>query len=67
MSKYDKLWGYLARQQGNDISLTFDSIGDIAGTPLDHSFLNCKKELAAYGWEVGKISLKHETIEFHRK
>ena len=58
MSKYDKLWEYVEEQEGDELVLTFDEIGAIAGVPLDHSFLNYKKELLPHGWEVGKISMK---------
>ena len=47
MSKYDKLWEYVEKQEGDELVLTFDEIGTIAGVPLDHSFLNYKKELVA--------------------
>ena len=43
MSKYDALWAYI--QNCGQPQLTFDEIGRIAGTPLDHSFLKYKKEL----------------------
>ena len=59
MSKYDKLWEYEEKQE-------FDEIGTIAGVPLDHSFLNYKKELVPHGWEVGKISMKQQTVRFKR-
>ena len=42
MSKYDKLWEYVAAQPGDSLDLSFDQIGDIAGVALDHSFLNYK-------------------------
>ena len=38
----------------------------IAGIPIDHSFLNFKKELLNYGFKVGKISLKNKTVAFER-
>ena len=63
MSKYDKLWEYVEKQEGDELVLTFDEIGTIAGVPLDHSFLNYKKELVPHGWEVGKISMKQQTSE----
>ena len=44
--------------------LTFDEIKDIAGVEIDHSFLNYKKELIQYGYQVGKISLKGKTVVF---
>jgi len=34
--------------------------------PIDHSFLNCKKELLNYGYKVGKISLKGKTVDFEK-
>lgn len=46
--------------------LTFDEIAQIAGLPLDHSFLTYKKELLAYGCRVGKISMKEQTVAFER-
>lgn len=66
MSKYDKLWEYVEDQEGDELMLTFDEIGAIAGVPLDHSFLNYKKELLSHGWEVGKISMKQQTVRFER-
>ena len=65
-SKYDKLWEYVEKQEGDELVLTFDEIGTIAGVPLDHSFLNYKKELVPHGWEVGKISMKQQTVRFKR-
>jgi len=38
----------------------------IAGLPIDHSFLNCKKELLNYRYKVGKISLKGKTVDFEK-
>lgn len=34
----------------------------ILGFPIDHSFLKYKKELSEYGYQVGKISMKEETV-----
>ena len=51
MSKYNALWEYVQK---------------IAGVPIDHSFLKYKKELAEYGWQVGKISMKEQTVLFHK-
>lgn len=66
MSKYDKLWEYVAARGEQSFSLTFDEVEKIAGAPMDHSFLRFKKELAAFGYQVGKISMKNETVEFHK-
>lgn len=38
----------------------------MAGLPIDHSFLNAKKELLAYGYQVKKISLKEQTVLFEK-
>lgn len=66
MSKYDKLWDYIAEQPGESFDLSFKEISDIAGVPLDHSFLNYKKELLLRGWRVGKISMKKQIVHFER-
>lgn len=67
MSKYAPLWEYVKGQQGPVLTLTFDRIQQIAGIPIDHSFLTYKKELLAYGWQVGKISMKGRTVRFEKK
>lgn len=64
MSKYEKLWNYIKDCNEDTITLTFAEIGSIAGVPIDHSFLRYKKELTQYGWEVGKISMKAQTVLF---
>ena len=46
--------------------LTREQIQEIAGIPIDHSFLKCKKELTDYGYQVGKISMKERTVIFKR-
>ena len=64
MSKYDALWAYIHESGRPQLTLTFEEIGRIAGVPLDHSFLKCKKELCRYGYEVVKISMKARTVLF---
>ncbi len=66
MSKYNSLWEYVQKKDIPSFQLTFDEIQDIAGIPIDHSFLNYKKELMEYGYQVGKISLKGQTVLFHK-
>ena len=66
MSKYNLLWEYVKDRDENFFILTFDEIANIAGLPIDHSFLNYKKELIEYGYQVGKISLKNQTVIFER-
>ena len=45
MSKYDPLWEWIAENGTGNFTLSFEEISRIAGVSLDHSFLNCKKEL----------------------
>lgn len=54
-SKYNALWEYVKNSGKQSLKLTFDEIQNIAGVPIDHSFLNFKKELTNYGYQVGKI------------
>lgn len=49
------------------LKLTFDEIQNIAGVPIDHLFLNFKKELTNYGYQVGKISMKEKSVSFEKK
>lgn len=64
MSKYDSLWKYVKNSGMKNLKLTFEEIQSIAGIPVDHSFLKYKKELEEYGYQVGKISMKEQTINF---
>ncbi len=66
MSKYNTLWEYVQRQGSQSFKLTFDEIQNITGIPIDHSFLNYKKELMEYGYQVGKISMKDQTVMFEK-
>jgi hypothetical protein len=66
MSKYYSLWTYVMGRGEQSFSLTFDEVATITGFKIDHSFLNYKKELLDYGYKVGKISLKNETVAFER-
>lgn len=66
MSKYNSLWEYVKQTGNESFKLTFDEIEKIAGLPIDHSFLNYKKELTGYGYEVGKISMKERTVVFNK-
>ena len=67
MSKYHALWVYIHESGKPQLILTFDEIGQIAGVPMDHSFLKYKKELCCYGYEVIKISMKAQTVLFAKK
>ena len=66
MSKYDALWAYVQKDGSPTLKLTFEQIQEIAGIPIDHSFLKYKKELTDYGYQVGKISMKEQTVIFNR-
>lgn len=66
MSKYNALWEFIQKSGSPQMKLTFDEIHDIAGVEIDHSFLNYKKELIQYGYQVGKISLKEKTVIFNK-
>ena len=66
MSKYNTLWEYVQKTEKESFQLTFEEIQKIAGIPIDHSFLKYKKELAEYGWQVGKISMKEQTVIFNK-
>lgn len=67
MSKYNALWEYVKNSGAQSLKLTFDEIQNIAGVPIDHSFLNFKKELADYGCRVGKILMKEKTVSFEKE
>lgn len=62
MSKYLPLWEYI--KQNNPEKLTFSEINIILGFPVDHSFLQYKKELESYGYKVQKISMKNQVVFF---
>lgn len=66
MSKYNPLWVYIQEQSGQTLLLSFAEIETICGLPIDHSFLQYKKELLAYGWQVEKISMKQQTVRFRK-
>lgn len=66
MSKYTPLWKYVKNIGDEALIMTFAGIENIAGVPVDHSFLRYKKELAEYGWRVAKISMKDRTVTFEK-
>lgn len=66
MSKYASLWKWIKENGTDSFTLTFSEIEKIAGLPIDHSFLTFKKELVEYGFKVGKISLKKQTVFFEK-
>lgn len=66
MSKYNPLWIFIKQQNKDNFKMTFDEIKKVLGFPIDHSFLNYKKELSEFGYQTGKISLKEQTIIFKK-
>ena len=67
MSKYEPLWKWISENGQQKFKLTYAQIEEILGFPIDHSFLKFKKELLEYGYQVGKISMKEETVAFERE
>ncbi len=66
MSKYEPLWKAIGGRTEDSFTLTYGEIAEILGFPIDHAFLTFKKELPAYGYEVGKIFMKAQTVAFKR-
>lgn len=67
MSKYDPLWKWIKENGTDSFRLTFEEIEKINGLPIDHSFLTYKKELLKYGYKVGKISMKEQSVAFEKE
>ena len=67
MSKYEPLWVYIKEKNGDNFKLPFEEIKNVLGFDVDHSFLNCKKELSGYGYEVSKISMKEKYVLISKK
>ena len=66
MRKFNALWEKIGQDIRSQFTLSFAEIEEMAGLPIDHSFLNAKKELLVYGYQVKKISLKEQTVTFER-
>ena len=66
MSKYDPLWKWINKNKTDNFQLIYAEIENIAGVPIDHSFLTFKKELLQYGFQVAKISMNEQTVDFER-
>lgn len=67
MSKYQPLWEHIQAANAEKLRLSYSEMQSILGFPIDHSYLNYKKELLDYGWNVKKISMKEETVLFERR
>ena len=66
MSKYEPLWKYIKDNKKEEYKLTYEEIRSVLGFDIDHSFLNYKKELLEYGYEVVKISIKEKYVLIHK-
>ena len=66
MGKYGALWEYVKNNGSQSFKLSFEEIQNIGVLPIDHSFLKYKKELTEYGYQVGKISIKEQTVIFNK-
>ena len=66
MSKYAPLWDWIRKNGKENFRLTFAEIEAITGLPMDHSFLTYKKELMNYGYQVVKISMKEQSVDFQK-
>ena len=66
ISKYDLLWKWINENKTDNFKLTYAEIENIAGVPIDHSFLTFKKELLQYGFNVAKISMKGQVVDFEK-
>lgn len=70
MSKYEKIWNYIAStfssKEVDAFELTFEQIKYILSFNINHSFLKYKKELLSFGHEVIKINMKEQTILFKK-
>lgn len=64
--RFAALWSYVESQNGEFVSLSFEEIEKIAGTPVDHSFLTYKKNLERFGWKVAKIAMKCGNVTFEK-
>lgn len=66
LSKYAPLWDWIKENGTDSFKLSYAEIEKISGLPIDHSFLTYKKELLEYGFKVGKISMKEQTVAFEK-
>ena len=66
MSKYEPLWRHLEKDGRPTIRMIFDEIEAVLDFPIDHAFLSAKREAAAYGYVVAKISIKEKHVNFEK-
>ena len=67
MSKYNALWAWIRENGTDSFRMSFDEIGQIAGIPIDHSFLASKKELLDKMYDYGcqDFRLKRIIEKYH--
>lgn len=65
-SPYEPLWQYIRSHNEQTVHMSFSQIEVLLGFPINHAFLNSKKELHQYGWICLKISLNEQHITFLR-
>ena len=58
MGKYNTLWAYIHENGESQLTLTFDEIGQIAGVPLDHSFLKYR-QYRTIRWQRRRCLFRH--------
>lgn len=63
MSKYNQLWKHIADSGQDQLMIPFSEVERVTGVPLDHSFLQYKKELLDYSYQVDHIYLKKQQIQ----
>ena len=66
MSKYEPLWKWIKENGSDSFKLTYAEMEEITSIAIDHSFLTYKKELMDYGYQVGKASMKEQTVFFQK-
>lgn len=66
LSKYDQLWQFIADSGQETLVIPFDQVKAVTGVALDPSFLQSKKELLTYGYQVDHIFLKKQQIKVSR-
>ena len=66
MSRYRPLWEYVSLHDCDELTLSFSEIAGTFGLSIDHTFLRFGKELHAYGFRVGRVSVQDQEITFLR-
>ena len=67
MRKYDALWAYIQGLNEEKPILRFADVEKNCRYTVGSFFFDVQKELAQYGYAVGKISMKSQTVLFIKK